>query len=119
MSPSDPFEEKKFEEIGRRLVAWITAAYVALLMGFGIIYTVHNLISTGDYINIVKEHYPVMMGIPVAAAAAIFVVLLMRSVSGNIELGLPGGISFKGAAAPILFWVLCFLAIILAIKMLW
>jgi hypothetical protein len=119
MSPSDPFEGKKFEEIGRLLLAWMTAVFIASFTGFAMIYTAYDLISTGEYMNIVKEHYPVMMGIPVAAATAIFVVLLMRSVSGNIELGLPGGISFKGAAAPILFWVLCFLAIIVAIKMLW
>jgi hypothetical protein len=42
--------------------------------------------------------------------AALSLVLLLRAVSGNIEIKILG-FEFKGAAAPIIMWILCFLAL--------
>jgi hypothetical protein len=73
MSPSDPSEGGKLEAAGRRLFVWITAVSIAFIAGVGIIYSLYKLISTdtasgdSEYMNIVKEHYPFMIGIPSAA----------------------------------------------------
>ena len=68
--------------------------------------------------NLIKDQFPVVIGIPMAGAGALFVTLVLRISSGPIEFKV-AGVSFKGGSAPIVFWVLCFLVLVLAIKMLW
>jgi hypothetical protein len=53
-----------------------------------------------------------------ATLAALFLVLVLRMAAGPIEVKM-GGLEFKGAAAPIVFWLICFLAIAISIKSLW
>ena len=73
----------------------------------------------GNWVSeIVKEHFAATIGLPLAAIGALCVVLLLGFTEGPIEFSALG-FSFSGAAGPIVFWVLCFLAIALAIKILW
>jgi hypothetical protein len=65
-----------------------------------------------------QDHFAAVVGLPAAAVAALFLVLVLRIASGPIEVEF-GSLKFKGAAAPIVFWLLCFLAIAGSIKMLW
>ena len=55
---------------------------------------------------------------PMAGLAALFITLVLRMSHGPLEFGV-GGLRFKGGAAPIVFWVLCFMAMTTSIKMLW
>jgi hypothetical protein len=57
---------------------------------------------------------PSSLWLPSAARVALSLVLLLRAASGNIEIKTLGS-EFKGAAAPMVMWILCFLAITLAI----
>jgi len=118
MSSSGSPRWDKWEEIARRVALWITAIFVACIAGFGILYAEWNLIATGEYMSLIKHHYAFMIEIPSSAAAAVFVVLLMKYVAGNVQMKIPG-ICFKGAAGTIVFWIMCFWAFILAIKVLW
>jgi hypothetical protein len=59
-----------------------------------------------------------VIGLPSAAVAALFVVLVLRTVAGDIEFKVPG-LEFRGASGPIIMWVMCFLAITTAIRWLW
>jgi len=45
-------------------------------------------------------------------------VIMLRVVTGPIEFK-AGGVEFKGASAPIVMWLLCFLALAGALRMLW
>ena len=50
------------------------------------------------------------VGIAFAAILAFAVVMAFRSVSGEIDVQF-GQVKFKGAAGPVLFWSVCFLAV--------
>lgn len=50
------------------------------------------------------------VGIAFAAILAFVVVMAFRSVSGEVDFQF-GQVKFKGAAGPVLFWSLCFLAV--------
>jgi hypothetical protein len=64
------------------------------------------------------DHFRATIGLPAAAVASFVVVSLFRTTEGQIKFeGL--GFTFEGASGPIVMWVLCFLAITLAIKALW
>jgi hypothetical protein len=64
------------------------------------------------------DHFAAVIGLPFAAISSLCLVLLLRYSAGPIEFeGL--GFKFKGASGPIIMWVLCFLAMVSAIKLLW
>ncbi|MEM8496697.1 MAG: hypothetical protein AAF542_01660 [Pseudomonadota bacterium] len=62
--------------------------------------------------------FPVIVGVPLAGLGALFVTLILKIAVGPLEFEI-AGLKFQGGAAPIVFWILCFLSIVLAISMLW
>lgn len=64
------------------------------------------------------EHLLALVGVPMAVICSLWVVTILRLKSGPIQFELLG-LKFRGASGPVILWLLCFLAIILAIKMLW
>lgn len=65
-----------------------------------------------------KEHSAAVLGLPLAAIAALALVLVLETKSGRIEFeGL--GFKFRGASGEVIMWVICFLAIVSSIKLLW
>ena len=70
------------------------------------------------YSDIAQKHFAATVGLPMAAAASLFIVLVLRATSGPLEFeGI--GFKFRGASGPIVLWLLCFLGIAAALKMLW
>lgn len=67
---------------------------------------------------IVQEKFPAIVGLPLAALFSLFLVLILRITTGPIEFETPY-IKIKGAAGPVIFWVICFLTITISIKLLW
>jgi hypothetical protein len=63
-------------------------------------------------------HFASVIGLPCAAAAAFVIIALFRVTEGRIKFEVIG-FKFEGASGPIVMWVLCFLAIAAAIRMLW
>jgi hypothetical protein len=61
-------------------------------------------------------HFPGAVGLPLSAMLALALVLVLQQVAGDIELK-AFGIEFKGAAGPILMWILCFMAAATGLKM--
>ena len=101
----------------KKVVTWLVvllvpvtlAIFLSSLMYFG---------SPGPWIAIVQNHFAATVGLPMAAVAAIFIVVGLKQSSGPIKFeGL--GFKFEGAAGEVVLWVLCFLAIACAVKMLW
>jgi hypothetical protein len=71
-----------------------------------------------DWQSVLKDHFAAIIGLPGAAGVAFVLVIFLRQTEGPIEFeGL--GFKFKGAAGQVVLWVLCFLAIAGAIKLLW
>ncbi len=69
-------------------------------------------------VDIVKAHFLATVGLPLAAIASICVVFLFRFVSGEIEFE-GFGLKFHGASAPLILWILAFMAMATAMKMVW
>lgn len=68
--------------------------------------------------NVAFEHFPATVGLPAAAAGAFVICALFRTAEGKIRFAALG-LRFEGASGPIIMWVLCFLAIAVAIRILW
>ena len=64
------------------------------------------------------DHFPATVGIPVAGVYAFLVVAIFESTQGNVKSDILG-LKFEGAAGPIVMWLLCFLSLIAAIRLLW
>jgi hypothetical protein len=67
---------------------------------------------------ILDEHVAVVVGLPMAAGLSFLIVILLPQAYGSIEFKVLGT-SFKGAAGPVVLWILCFLVIVISVKVLW
>ena len=68
--------------------------------------------------EIIRDHWSAVVGLPGAAAVSFIIVVFLRQTEGPIEFeGL--GFKFKGAAGQVAMWVICFLAFVVAIKLIW
>src|SRR2546421_445304 len=106
-----------WEEKFRKYMAW-AAVLLTGSFAFVVLTLVIYVGSVGFWNDIAQKHVPSILGLPCAALASLVLVLVLRTVSGNIELEVLG-FKFKGAAGPIIMWILCFLAITLGIVKTW
>jgi hypothetical protein len=101
------------------IMSWVV---IIILTCFGVfalmgLTSVHK--TEGDYWKtLIREQFPVLVGLPMAGLGSLFVTLILRISTGEMEVEI-GALKFKGAAAPIVFWVVCFLSIVLSIQLLW
>ena len=65
-----------------------------------------------------SAHPAVVLGLPTGALAAFCIVLFLEAKSGRIEFE-GFGFKFRGASGEVILWVICFLAIAGAIRLLW
>ena len=79
---------------------------------------VRDIVGNEAWLQIAREHFAATIGLPSAALAALFVVLFLEVKSGRIEFEL-WGMKFKGASGEVVLFVVVFLSIALAIRMLW
>jgi len=59
-----------------------------------------------------------VVGIPLAAASAFCIILLLEARAGRIEFEAVG-FKFRGASAPAIIWIFAFLAVVVGIRLLW
>jgi len=86
------------------------------------------LFSTGRYLlgavnptqlaAIADQHGPAVLGVPAAALSAFIVVAIARILDGPIRFEVLG-LKAEGASATATAWALSFLAIVLAVRVLW
>ena len=79
---------------------------------------VRDIVGSEVWVQIAREHFAATIGLPSAALASLFVVLFLEVKSGRIEFEL-WGMKFRGASGEVVLFVVVFLSIALAIKMLW
>lgn len=119
---SDKVQLKKNDPQTQKLQIIMSWVVIIILTIFGVfalikLSSVHK--TEGDYWQtLISEQFPVIVGIPMAGLGALFVTLILRISIGELEFEL-AGLKFKGGAAPIVFWVICFLSIVLSIRLLW
>lgn len=94
-----------------------------LLAVYGFGFIIVQTIWPGDpaenwLISVLERQYAALLGVPLSAASAVCVVLLLETVSGPIEIE-TSWLTFRGAAAPVVLWILCFLAMTFALGWLW
>jgi hypothetical protein len=68
--------------------------------------------------DILIGKFQVVVGLPAAAIAAFVIVVFLRQTAGPIEFE-GFGFKFHGAAGQVILWLICFWAIVAAIKLLW
>jgi hypothetical protein len=118
IEPESPdVAEPGWESSLRRWMSWVAVAGASL---FALAFFVSIVLVSffGIWDAIARRHFAAVVGLPSAALAALFVVLVLRTVAGPIELKIPG-FEFRGASGPIIMWIACFLAITFAISHLW
>lgn len=109
-------QQKSLGEIAAGL-ALVAAISVAIVIGAAI-----YLIAFGNYSanwqKVLFANIATIVGVPLAAAFSFSLVVFLRQTSGPVEFkGL--GFSFQGASGQVVMWVLCFLALVSSIKLLW
>jgi hypothetical protein len=68
--------------------------------------------------GIFQHHYAVIFGLPGAALVSFILVIVFEVHFDKID-GVFSILKFRGASGPIILWVLCFLSIVSAMKLLW
>jgi hypothetical protein len=102
---------------GRQFVN-VAIAIVALTATAGVIWALWANRFDTVVTDLVVKNFAAIIGLPFAFIAAFIVVALFRQGDSPIEFkGL--GLEFKGASGEVILWLLCFLAISGAIKLLW
>lgn len=102
----------------RRVSHWLVLVGGIIFGGAFILGGAVSMLMNPAVFEVALAHFAATVGLPSAALSALCIVVFLESSSGPIEFeGL--GFKFKGASGPIVLWVLCFLAIAAAIKLLW
>ena len=75
--------------------------------------------AQGDWlIQIAQKQFAATIGLPFAALSSLSLVLILEFRAGKIEFE-GFGFKFRGASGPIILWIMSFLAMATAIKLLW
>ena len=103
------------------LKKYVTASVVIIGMATMTAVAIHQVyfaISSGLLKTIVSVQFAALFCVPCAFVAALLLVLILRISAGPVEFKF-WGFEFRGASGPLVFWILCFLAIVWAFKMMW
>lgn len=112
--------ESSSNQFLKKLVNWAFFISAFVYSIFHAYFVISNGLRTPEWLmQLVREHYAVVVVLPFAGYAALGLVLLLESRSENPLEFKAIGFEFKGASGPIVLWVLCLLAIAACIKMLW
>ena len=115
MDPSDIPQEILF----RKIFGWVILIGTTIWgLTAGIFLGRNSFRENSWLVDLIQKHFAALICVPMAALMAMCVVILLRYSSGPIVFKVPGFDS-NGPASELAFWVVCFLAIITAIKLLW
>jgi len=91
---------------------------IAVLIGLWVL-LVDKALNSKDYAALVLGHFPAIIGLPMAAIAAFVLVAYLKQKPGEGITFKALGIEFSGPSGEAILWVICFMSITLAIKLLW
>jgi hypothetical protein len=103
----------------RRIIAVMALLAATTVGGVFVFFLVQDIANAEPWlIEIFRSHPGAILGLPTAALASLCIVLFLEAKSGRIEFE-GFGFKFRGASGEIILWVICFFAIVTAIKLLW
>jgi hypothetical protein len=111
---SDELRPNRLRLAASWLIVIGCAAFTAVFLFGG----AWNILHEAWLLDVAREHFAATVGLPFAALAALVIVVVLEISAGPIEFE-GFGLKFKGAADPVVFWILVFLAINASIKLLW
>jgi hypothetical protein len=97
------------------IIAGLAVLCVALVMAWTIWVVSTQFVYWQE---ILRHHFAAVIGLPGAAIVAFVLVVFLRQTDGPIEFEAIG-LKFKGAAGQVMMWVITFLAMAVAIKLVW
>jgi hypothetical protein len=104
----------------RRIVTWL-----CLVAGIGLVAVTYFPVIRAALnqdpwlLEIFRKHYAAIFGLPGAALLSFILVVVFEARFDRIEMEIANVLKFRGASGPVILWVLCFLSMTLAIKLLW
>jgi hypothetical protein len=107
----------KLEEKFRFVIGWSFVIVFLLLAIAGLGWWLIADWNAPYLLKKLDDQFNVLIGIPASAVSALLLVIFLRTTNGPIEFEV-FGFKFKGASGPIVMWVLVFLSIVAAIKVL-
>lgn len=104
----------------RRAVTWLCLVAGPALVAISYFPIIRASLSQDPWLMaIFEKHYAAIFGLPGAALLSFILVVVFEARFDRIEMEVTSVLKFKGASGPVILWVLCFLSIAAAIKMLW
>lgn len=111
--------ESPHETLFRKVFGWVVlVATSAWGLFAGTFLAYHSMQPNSWLLELIKNHFAALICVPMAALMSMCIVILLRYTAGPIEFEVPGFV-FKGASGQVVLWVVCFLAIVTAIKLVW
>ena len=103
----------------RRVFGWV-ALFAALFWGtfIGGFLAYHTLQPEGWMIRLIEHQFAAVILVPMSGLGALCIVLLLRLSSGPLEFKAIG-FEFRGASGQVVLWVVSFIAMVAAVKLLW
>jgi hypothetical protein len=88
----------------------------------GVSYLLFILYSTwyseGWVQEVIRQHFAATVGLPLTGLATFLLVQVLQISAGQIELEVLG-FKLRGASGPVVLWVVCFLTVTAALKLVW
>lgn len=104
----------------RQVVTWLCLVSAPVLAAMTFFPIARATLEQQQWvITIFRQHYAAIFGLPGAALLSFILVVVFEARFDNIEMQIANLVKFRGASGPIVLWVLCFLSISLAIRLLW
>lgn len=95
------------------------ACFAALFLGYAMYHVFFvDIPKTLVLETVIQQHFLALTGVPLSAIAATLVLAMFRAEAGEIKFKAIG-FEFEGASGPAVIWVLCFLAFVVALRVLW
>ena len=112
-SPSPP-------SLVRQVVTWLCVACGPALAAITFFPVIRAALEQQQWLLVIfRQHYAAIFGLPSAALLSFMLVVVFEARFDNIEMEIANVVKFRGASGPIILWILCFLSIASAIKLLW
>jgi hypothetical protein len=103
----------------RTVASWVFVIGAGLLTACTLALMLLGARHDPDFYAVAVRHFPTVVGLPFAAIASLFIVIACRVVAGEKLTLKVLGLELSGASGPVVLWIVCFLAMTVAIESTW
>jgi hypothetical protein len=108
----------------KSLASWATiigtCLIAAFLFGFLAFHCVKKTSTESSWLlKVLEAHFAATILMPLSGISSACLVILLGTATGGDLSFEAGFLSFKGASGPVTLWLVCFVAMIAAAKLLW